>query len=92
MAWPITMPVSSTLWCMSMCRSPSQRTVRSMAECLEKLSSIWSKNPIPVWMSDFPVPSRPTVTVMSVSLVLRLTVAVRFWVMAADIVCRSHYS
>ena len=28
--WPSTMPVSSTVWCMSMCRSPLVSISRSM--------------------------------------------------------------
>src|SRR5438876_7188074 len=48
-----------------------------MRECRASRSSIWSKKPMPVAMLDTPVPSRLTLTSMSVSLVLRLMVAVR---------------
>src|SRR6266446_998708 len=48
-----------------------------MRECRAKRSSIWSKKPMPVATLDTPVPSRFTLTSMSVSLVLRLMVAVR---------------
>src|ERR1700694_872514 len=49
----------------------------SMRECRASRSSIWSKKPMPVATLDTPDPSRFTVTSMSVSLVLRLMVAVR---------------
>src|SRR6266702_8999470 len=60
-----------------MCRSPTALTVRSMREWRARRSSIWSKKPMPVAIMDTPDPSRFTVTSMSVSLVLRLIVAVR---------------
>src|ERR1700681_4548006 len=49
----------------------------SMRECRASRSSIWSKKPMPVATLDTPEPSRFTVTSISVSLVLRLMVAVR---------------
>src|SRR3954469_21092195 len=49
----------------------------SMREWRASRSSIWSKKPIPVATVDTPDPSRLTLTSMSVSLVLRLIVAVR---------------
>src|SRR5882757_10377411 len=48
-----------------------------MRECRARRSSIWSKKPMPVATLDTPAPSRFTVTSISVSLVLRLMVAVR---------------
>src|ERR1700716_2909219 len=60
-----------------MWRSPTAFTAMSMRECRAKRSSIWSKKPIPVATLDTPDPSRSTVTSISVSLVLRLMVAVR---------------
>ena len=41
-AWPSAMAVSSTVWCASMCRSPSTCTVRSNSPCLPKEVSMWS--------------------------------------------------
>src|SRR3984957_6272622 len=60
-----------------MWRSPTALTVMSMRECRANRSSIWSKKPIPVATLDTPDPSRLTVTSISVSLVLRLMVALR---------------
>src|SRR5258705_7509696 len=48
-----------------------------MRECRARRSSIWSKKPMPVATLDTPEPSRFTETSISVSLVLRLIVAVR---------------
>src|SRR3954452_23152866 len=48
-----------------------------MRECRASRSSMWSKNPIPVSTLHRPDPSRLTLTSMSVSLVLRLIVALR---------------
>src|ERR1700722_5790356 len=50
-------------------------------EWREKLSSIWSRKPMPVSMSDSPVPSRSRETAISVSRVLRSTVAVRMGIL-----------
>src|ERR1700756_3510100 len=44
-----------------------------------KLSSIWSRKPMPVSMSHSPVPSRSSETVISVSRVFLSTVAVRIF-------------
>ena len=41
-AWPSAMAVSSTVWCASMCRSPSTCTVRSNRPCLPNEVSMWS--------------------------------------------------
>ena len=42
------MPVSSTVWWPSTCRSPWASTVRSSSACRASASSMWSKNPMPV--------------------------------------------
>ena len=76
-AWPSAMPVSSTVWWSSMCRSPFAFTVMSISECRDSWSSMWSKKPTPVEMSERPWPSISTETEMSVSLVLRLNSAER---------------
>src|ERR1700738_1211574 len=60
-----------------MWRSPTAFTDTSMRECRASRSSIWSKKPMPVATLDTPDPSRFTETSISVSLVLRLMVAVR---------------
>ena len=75
MAWPITMPTSSTVWWSSTQVSPFARTVRSHSEWRPSALSMWSKKPTPVSTSQAPLPSRSIVTLMSVSLVLRSTVA-----------------
>ena len=67
---------TSTVWCGSTCRSPSQRSVRSNTPCRAKPSSIWSKKPTPVRQSHVPRPSRHRLSVISVSLVCRRTSAV----------------
>src|SRR5262244_1807891 len=60
-----------------MCRSPLALTVRSMREWRARRSSIWSRKPMPVAIDDVPLPSRSTATSTSVSLVARLTLALR---------------
>ena len=65
-----------------MCRSPFAVTLMSMSEWRESWSSMWSKKPTPVEKLPFPVPSRSTVTVISVSFVLRSTRAVRIVLVA----------
>src|SRR5665213_2821037 len=60
-----------------MCRSPLAFTVMSIRECRASRSSMWSKKPIPVATFEVPLPSRSTATSMSVSLVVRLTDALR---------------
>src|SRR5690606_5315274 len=74
---PRVMPTSSTVWCASMCRSPSALMSRSMSPCLAIWSSMWSRNGTPVSSDCLPVPSRLTATRMRVSLVLRVISAVR---------------
>src|SRR5476651_134887 len=60
-----------------MCRSPSARSVMSIRLWRESCSSIWSRKPMPVWMSYLPVPSRLIAAEMRVSLVWRDTNARR---------------
>src|SRR3954469_16193457 len=58
-------------------------------EWREKLSSIWSRKPMPVSMSASPVPSRSRETAISVSRVFRSTVAVRNGSFLLDwLICR----
>ena len=76
-AWPSTMPVSSTVWWPSTCRSPRASTVRSSRPWRARASSMWSKKPIPVFTRASPLPSRFTRTWRSVSLVLRVSSAIR---------------
>jgi hypothetical protein len=54
-------------------RAPSCRS----ANARDSWSSMWSKKPTPVWLSCRPVPSRFSVTSISVSAVLRVIVALR---------------
>ena len=51
--------------------------VMSIREWRASRSSMWSRKPIPVAIDGAPLPSRSTATAMSVSLVVRLTVALR---------------
>src|ERR1044072_8709883 len=60
-----------------MCRSPVAFTVMSMREWRASRSSMWSKKPMPVAMFDAPLPSRPSATWTSFSLVFRFTAPVR---------------
>ena len=60
-----------------MCVSPWACTFRSKAPWTQNAVSMWSKKGTPVLMLLFPEPSRLMVTVMSDSLVVRDTVAVR---------------
>ena len=60
-----------------MCRSPLQRTFSVVPECFPSASSMWSRKPMPVLASVAPAWSRSQVTEISVSLVVRLTVAER---------------
>ena len=75
-ASPSARPTSSTVWCPSTCRSPLHVSSSPMPPWRESCSSMWSKKPSPVDMLAAP-PSRQSVSVMSVSLVLRVIVAVR---------------
>mmetsp|Transcript_32442 Transcript_32442/g.59469 ORF Transcript_32442/g.59469 Transcript_32442/m.59469 type:complete len:258 (+) Transcript_32442:269-1042(+) len=68
---------SSAVWWSSMCRSPRHRRARSKRENLLSAVSMWSRKPRPVSTCAFPVPSRSMVQEIWVSLVSRVTVAVR---------------
>src|SRR3990167_211553 len=74
-AWPSVMPISSTMWCASMCRSPLASMARSINPCRATCSSMCSRNGSPVSIRATPRPSRFTETVIWVSLVLRDTSA-----------------
>src|ERR1043165_851524 len=80
-AWPSAMPTSSVVWWWSMCRSPLAFTLMSMRAWRASRSSMWSKKPMPVAISDAPVPSRFTATSTSVSLVFRFTAALRMGIL-----------
>ena len=70
-AIPSASPVSSTVWCGPVSRSPLTATSRSSAPCLATASSRWSKKPIPVARSPAPDPSRSRLRRTSVSPVVR---------------------
>src|SRR6185295_12232295 len=76
-ACPRVMPMSSTVWWPSMCRSPSALMARSTRPWRATWSSMWSRKGTPVASSARPAPSRSMDTVMRVSLVLRVTSALR---------------
>src|SRR5258706_10722 len=67
------MPMSSTVWCPSMCRSPFAEISRSNTPWRATCSSMWSRNGTPVAIFDLPFPSRLSLTPIFVSLVLRVT-------------------
>ena len=75
-ACPRTIPVSSIVWWQSTIISPIALTSRLKNPCLAKLFNIWSKKPIPVSISVFPLPSISNVSLISVSLVFLSIVAV----------------
>src|SRR3989344_2173453 len=77
-ASPSAVPMSSTRWWSSMCVSPLARTERSIPECLEKRSSMWSTKGIVVRASPRPFPSRFRERVILVSFVFLATLAVLF--------------
>src|SRR5512139_4058043 len=76
-ACPSVIPVSSTVWWASMCRSPLAWISRSIRPWRAIWSSMWSRNGTPVASLLAPVPSRLRLTVIWVSRVLRVTCAVR---------------
>src|SRR5579859_3774736 len=76
-ACPITMPTSSTVWWESTCKSPSASMSKSIRLWRPSRSSMWSKNPTPVWADASPEPSRFSETRTLVSFVCRLISAVR---------------
>src|SRR5437899_5191524 len=71
------MPMSSTVWCASICRSPLASISRSSMPWRATWSSMCSRNGMPVARRATPVPSRSTRTRICVSFVLRATSAVR---------------
>ena len=75
-AWPSVMPMSSTVWCASMCRSPLASMSRSTMPWRATWSSMCSRNGMPVASFATPLPSRFSRTRICVSLVLRSTSAV----------------
>src|SRR3989344_4236402 len=77
-AWPSVIPTSSTVWCASMCRSPLASIEMSISPWRATCFCMCSKNGRPVMNVQRPSPSRLTLTVICVSLVLRVTLAVRF--------------
>ena len=76
-ACPSVMPMSSTVWWSSMCKSPRQVMSRSIRLWRLIWSSMCSRKGTPVSNRLWPVPSRLMDTVIWVSLVWRLTVALR---------------
>src|SRR5688572_17109660 len=76
-AWPSVIPMSSTVWCASISRSPLACTVRSRPPWRASWSSMWSRNGMPEASLASPVPSRSTATKTWVSLVSRWTSALR---------------
>src|ERR687895_436186 len=70
-AWPSASPVSSTVWCGPVSRSPWTWMSRSRPPWRAMASSRWSKNPTPVWRSPVPVPSSARESETSVSPVTR---------------------
>ena len=74
-ASPIAIPVSSVVWCKSICVSPLALTSKSINECLESCSSMWSRKPIPVLILYLPLPSKLTATEILVSFVFLLIFA-----------------
>src|SRR5688572_5894320 len=73
------MPMSSTVWCASISRSPFARTVRSSPPWRASWSSMWSRNGMPDSRLASPLPSRSTATKTWVSLVSRWTSALRMF-------------
>src|SRR5206468_9973532 len=76
-ACPSVMPMSSTVWCASISRSPRARTVRSIAPWRATWSSMWSRKGMPEASSARPVPSTSTATKTWVSFVSRWISALR---------------
>src|SRR5450631_1593821 len=76
-AMPSVMPMSSTVWCASMSRSPLAFTSRSSPPWRASWSSMWSRKGIPEARRASPWPSRSTATRTWVSLVSRWISALR---------------
>src|SRR3989344_569045 len=77
-ASPRTMPISSTVWCSSMCVSPLAMMDRSNDSCLENKSSIWLRKPIGVSIFLLPTPSILNEMAIFVSLVFLSIIDSRF--------------
>src|SRR5258708_39037172 len=76
-AMPSVMPMSSTVWCASISRSPLAFTSRSSPPWRASWSSMWSMKGMPEASLDSPRPSRSTATFTWVSLVSRGISALR---------------
>src|SRR5687768_789829 len=76
-AMPRVMPMSSTVWCASMSRSPLARTVRSTAPWRAIWSSMWSRKGMPESSLASPRPSKSSATKTWVSFVSRWISALR---------------
>src|ERR1700682_4912972 len=76
-AMPSVMPMSSTVWCASISRSPLAFTSRSRPPWRAGWSSMWSRKGMPEASFDSPRPSRSTATFTWVSLVSRWISALR---------------
>src|SRR5471032_1685623 len=81
-AMPSVMPMSSTVWCASMSRSPLAFTSRSSPPWRASWSSMWSRKGMPEARRASPWPSRSTATRTWVSLVSRWISALRMGVSA----------
>src|SRR5450631_3919158 len=69
------MPASSTRWCVSTCRSPAPRKLKSNPPYRATCSSMWSRKARPVATLTLPSPSRSIRARSLVSLLLRVTSA-----------------
>src|SRR5258706_6733471 len=76
-AMPSVMPMSSTVWCGSICRSPLAFRSGAGPPWRASWSSMWSMNGIPEARRASPRPSRSTLTLTWVSLVSRWISALR---------------
>src|SRR5262245_54252273 len=76
-AWPKTMPMSSTVWWASTCRSPFAWMSRSSMPGRATWSSMWSRKGMPVARKALPLPSTLTDSAICVSAVLRSALAAR---------------
>src|SRR5262252_1774216 len=82
-AWPSVIPISSTVWWASTCRSPFAWISRSSIPCRATWSSMWSRNGIPVESAARPLPSTLTDSAICVSWVLRSALAARVGISAS---------
>src|SRR5262245_17449028 len=77
------MPISSTVWCASTCRSPFAWISRSSMPCRATWSSMWSRKGMPVESAARPLPSTLTESAICVSAVLRSALAARVGISAS---------